>query len=375
MIKDHGELCISQIEIYKSSIRLKEPFVISLGTLTHAENIFVILRTNNGLSGFGECSPFMTINGESMDTCFIVGQYLAKSLKGKNPLNIEECSKTMDTVIYGNSSIKSAFDIALYDLAAQHSNLPLFRFLSGYNNKSLITDYTVSIGDANKMASDALKIKNNGFQVIKVKLGESKEKDVERTRMIREAIGNDFPLRIDANQGWKTNEALEILSALAPYNIQHCEEPIPRWDFMELPNIKKHSPIPIMADESCCDHHDAKRLIDLAACDSFNIKLGKSSGIFKALKMIQLAEQAGIKIQIGGFLESRLGFTASAHLALTSDNIIHCDFDTPLMFTEDPVTGGITYDIKGVVMVPDTPGLGATVDEKHLQRYARAVIN
>ena len=82
-------------------------------------------------------------------------------------------------------------------------------------------------------------------------------------------------------------------------------------------------------------------MIALNACNLFNIKLGKSSGIFKALKIIKLAEGAGINIQVGGFLESRLGFTASAHIALTSKNIIHCDFDTPLMFEEDPVIGGI----------------------------------
>src|SRR5437870_2030510 len=106
-------LKIETIEIYQSRIKLKEPFVISLGLLDYAENVIVIIKTNNGISGFGECSPFMTINGESIDTCLIVGQYLAKVLKGKNPLNIEECSKVMDALIYGNTSIKSAFDIAL----------------------------------------------------------------------------------------------------------------------------------------------------------------------------------------------------------------------------------------------------------------------
>jgi L-alanine-DL-glutamate epimerase-like enolase superfamily enzyme len=184
-----------------------------------------------------------------------------------------------------------------------------------------------------------------------------------------------LPLRIDANQGWNVDEAIETLIALAPYKIQLCEEPIPRWNFMELPKVRKHSPIRIMADESCCDHHDAKRLIDLSACDFFNIKLGKSGGIFNALKMIQLAEQAKINIQIGGFLESRLGFTASAHLALTSDLIVHYDFDTPLMFIDDPVLGGITYDDKGVVSVPDMPGLGATMSESYLQQLEKAVIN
>jgi len=369
-----NKLIINQIEIYQSPIKLKEPFVISLGQLDYAENIVVVIRTSEGITGFGECSPFMTINGESMQTCFVVAEYLGKVLKGKNPLNIEECSLAMDKVIFGNSSIKSAFDIALYDIASQNAELPLYKFLGGNNSKVLITDYTVSIDDTKKMVSDAQKIKANGFQVIKVKLGESKEKDVERIRLIREAIGTSLPIRIDANQGWKTETAVEILNELAPFNIQHCEEPIPRWDFMELPRIRKQSPIPIMADESCCDQHDAKRLIDLAACDFFNIKLGKSSGFFKARKIIKLAEQTKIKIQVGGFLESRLGFTASAHLALTSDNIIHCDFDTPLMFVEDHVIGGITYDSKGVVTVPNQIGLGATMDLEYLKELKHRIL-
>jgi L-alanine-DL-glutamate epimerase-like enolase superfamily enzyme len=107
----------------------------------------------------------------------------------------------------------------------------------------------------------------------------------------------------------------------------------------------------------------------------FNIKLGKSSGIFKALKIIHIAEQAGINIQIGGFLESRIGFTASAHLALTSKNIVYYDFDTPLMFVDDPVIGGICYDAQGVISVPETVGLGATVNEEYLKGLKKSIIN
>src|SRR5690242_18862985 len=102
----------------------------------------------------------------------------------------------MDAIIYGNSSIKSAFDIALHDIASQHAGLPLYAFLGGNNKKNLVTDYTVSIGEAEKMAEDAAEIKRNGFKIIKVKLGEGKEKDVERIRAIRKAIGNEMPLRI-----------------------------------------------------------------------------------------------------------------------------------------------------------------------------------
>ncbi|HKR07337.1 MAG TPA: dipeptide epimerase, partial [Bacteroidia bacterium] len=338
------------------------------------ENIIVVIKTNNGITGFGECSPFMTINGESMETCFIIGQYIAKVLKGKNPLDIAACSALMDSLIYGNSSIKSAFDIAIYDIASQNDGMPLYKFLGGNNDKILVTDYTVSIGDPEKMANDALKIKQAGFPVIKVKLGETKEKDVERIQKIRNAVGKEIPLRIDANQGWDVETAIATLNVLSAYNIQFCEEPIPRWNFMELPKIKKRSPVLIMADESCCDHHDAKRLIDLKACDMFNIKLGKSAGFFKAIKIIKLAETAGIKMQVGGFLESRLGFTAAAHLALSGKNILYCDFDTPLMLTEDCVTDGISYEPNGVVKLAGKPGLGAAIDIKYLRSLQKKAV-
>jgi o-succinylbenzoate synthase len=365
---------ITNIEIYQAPVRLKKPFVISLGPLTHAQNLIIKIGTSSGICGFGECSPFMTINGESMETGYVVAHYLAKKILGLNPLEIEICTMAMDSVIFGNSSIKSAFDMALYDIAAQNAGLPLYRFLGGKNDKVLTTDYTVSFGEKAVMADDAMKIKKLGFQFIKVKVGGSKEEDIERIKTIRETIGPEIPLRLDANQGWNTQDAIEILNSVNDLNIQFCEEPISRWNFMELSQIRKQSPIPVMADESCCNHHDAKRLIDIGACDLFNIKLGKSGGIFTALKIIEQAENAGINMQIGGFLESRLGFTASAQLAFKSRNIQYFDFDTPLMLTEDPVIGGITYGKNGEIVLPEIPGLGATVDPVFLKSLKKAVI-
>lgn len=362
---------ITSVEIFPIRIKLKEPFIISLGPLYYAENVVVRIRTDEGIIGYGECSPFRTINGESMETCYAVGKYyLAELLLNKNPLDIEDCSNSMDACIYGNTSIKSAFDIALYDIISQAAGLPLYKFLGGSKKKTIYTDYTVSISTPEKMAADAEKIKAAGYTVIKVKLGGSFDEDLNRIKLIREKIGYEIPLRIDANQGWDVETAKKLLSEFESYNIQHCEEPIARWRYLELEDLKKQSKIPIMADESCCDHHDAERLIRLHSCDRMNVKLGKSSGIFNALKIIRLAEQHHIPLQVGGFLESRLGFTASAHLSLCSDQIKFFDFDTPLMFEEDPVIGGITYGKNGLVEVPDAIGLGSSMDEKYLKEHA-----
>jgi L-alanine-DL-glutamate epimerase-like enolase superfamily enzyme len=361
-------MTIRQIEIFKAQIRLKKPFVISLGAFLYAENILVRVTTSEGTVGFGECSPFASINGETMDSCFIVGEILAKRLIGENALEPAACLQIMDKVIFGNTSIKSALDIALYDIASKASGQSLYRYLGGNADKKIFTDYTVSIGNPEKMAADAQAIKERGFRFIKVKVGNNGMADLKRIAAIRKAIGNEIPLRIDANQGWGEKEAVETLNSLAPYGIQFCEEPVPRWMFMELPVIRKLSPIKIMSDESCLDHHDAERLIGLSACDYFNVKLGKSSGITNAIKIIRLAESNGMKVQIGGFLESRLGFTASAHLSFISNCVVFSDLDSPMMMEEDPVTEGIKYGPLGEVTVPEVPGLGAGVEEAYLKK-------
>src|SRR6476469_10504413 len=145
------EIIIDSVELYKLFIPLKEPFVISLGPINEVQNVVVVIRTKGNYIGYGECSPYMTINGESVDTCFIVGQYFARLLKGKDATDIANCVDTMDGVIYGNSSIKSAFDIALHDIASQQAGLPLYAYLGGKKNKVLETDMTVSIGDPQRM--------------------------------------------------------------------------------------------------------------------------------------------------------------------------------------------------------------------------------
>jgi L-Ala-D/L-Glu epimerase len=350
---------IARAELCPIHIPLKVPFVTSLGSISAVQSVVVKVTTDDGIEGWGECNPFWSINGETQGTCMVVGPFLAEVLLGHDPIDIEGAHRLMDRLIFGNNSIKSAFDIALHDIAAQMAGLPLYKFLGGTERRELITDYTVSLGEPEQMAADAAAIIANGFPVIKVKLGGGPDLDIRRIMAIRERIPSIVPLRIDANQGWTPEQAILILNAIADMGIQHCEEPIPRWQFMELSRVQKDSPIPIMADESCCDHHDAERLIDLGACQRFNIKLGKSGGLFKAKKIIALAEQAGMDVQVGGFLESRLAWTAAASLAMSSEAVRYCDMDTPLMFTSDPVEGGLIYVAGGKVQVLDRIGLGA----------------
>lgn len=358
---------ITKIELIKLDIPYKEPFVISLGVIESATNVVVKIHASDGLIGIGECAPFVFIVGETQETVFELAKQIAKMLVGKNPYEIEDRIKDLNKAVQGNYTMKSAFDMAFYDLLAKKANLPLYKLLGGSNSREVFTDMTISIGAPEKVAQDALNFKKEGFPAIKVKLGTTTKDDVARIRAIRKAVGPDYPIRIDANQGWDTVTAIKTLNALAEFNIEHCEEPIPHWNHRELVKVRENSPISIMADESVFDHHDAFSLASMGACDYFNIKFSKSGGINNALKIIAIAEASGIKTQVGCMSESRFALTALMHLVAARENIVHFDIDSSLMLAKDPVVGGIEYQGKGQWKMNDDVGIGADFDPNYLK--------
>lgn len=359
---------IKKIEVFRFDIALSDPFVISLETITHARNILVRITAENGEQGLGECSPYRRIAGETQEGAFAVAPLLAKTLLGMDSLATGRCIEAMDMAIAGNRCIKSAFDLALYDLAARLLGVPLYALLGGSNDREIATDMTVSMLSPLEMASAAVKFVREGFPAVKLKLGGGYPLDVERVARVREAIGPAVPLRVDANQAWDLPTALQVLKGIAPLDIQFCEQPLPAYAVEDLIHLRRLSPVPIMADESLFDHTDAVRLLRAGACDMFNIKLSKSGGLHHAVKIAHLAEAAGIPCQAGCFSETRIGMSALAHFILAFKQIRYFDLDAPLMLAEDPVQGGLEYAPGGKVTVPDSPGIGAVVADDFLTR-------
>ncbi len=367
-------LKIDKIEVIELNIALKEPISISLGTMFQAQNIVIKIHADSGFTGIGEASPEIKIVGETQAAGFETAKLLATVLKGKDPLAIEDRIADMDHTIHGNPTIKSAFDMALYDLLAKTAGLPLYQLLGGGNAREIHTDMTVYLGSPERMAAQALGYKNEGFPAIKVKLGTGEKEDIERIRAIRAAIGDEIPVRIDANQGWDAVTAVNILKALEPYHIEHCEEPIPHWNNTDLKRVRDQSPIPIMADESVFDHRDAFRLASLGACDYFNIKFAKSGGIHNAIKINAIAEAAGIRTQVGCMSESRYALTALCHFVAAKNNVVWFDIDSALSHAEDPVTGGIQYKGKGRWELLEIPGIGGDFDPGFIDKMKKTTI-
>ncbi|MBK9736132.1 MAG: dipeptide epimerase [Saprospiraceae bacterium] len=366
---------IHKIEIIPIEIKLTEPFVISKGALTHARNTVIKIYNTDGQYGVGECCPYRSIHGETQTGTVAFAKDLAAALIGSNPREIHKHVALMDRMIAGNASVKCAFDMALYDLVSKMDGLPLYAFLQGDRDKKIFTDNTVSLLPKDKMVEKALKFKEMGFPVLKVKLGErSSSKDVDRMIAIRNAVGEDLPLRVDANQGWNYIEAHRALQAMKDLHIEHCEEPVQAGNIVDQIRLTATSPIPIMADETVFNHKDAYKVLSQHAAHMINIKLGKSGGICNSMKVAAIAQAADVYCQTGSFSESRLGISALVHFDMVWDNIIFHDLDSPLMLSEDPVIGGMTYHKDWQVTVDDTPGHGADFDPNFLKRFDVLVV-
>ncbi|MEO8172475.1 MAG: dipeptide epimerase [Sediminibacterium sp.] len=368
----NSRMIITHTEIYKYTIPMV-PFTIATGTMEFAQNLFIRIHTNEGIIGVGECSAFPMIAGETQATCFEMAKDFAKLWKNKRAEAIADRLQELDLFTAGNYTAKSAFDLALYDIAAKAANQPLYQFLGG-EKKDIESDLTIGIDTSEKMAATAVEFKAKGVNIIKVKLGKKPADDIERIRQIRQAIGNDIKLRIDANQGWSYEDAITALTALGEFNIEFCEQPMRKWNDELLPELCRLSPIPLMADESVFTHHDAERIIRNKACAYINIKFAKSGGIHEAIQINEVAEKNNIACMMGGMLESRVALTAKVHFAMAKNNIRFYDLDTCLLgHLTDPVTGGVSYS--GMhLQLSDAPGIGADVDDAYLKTLEQAVV-
>jgi L-alanine-DL-glutamate epimerase-like enolase superfamily enzyme len=349
------------------------PFTIATATMAHAQNVFIRVHTNAGFYGVGECSAFPAIVGETQDTCLIMAQEFAKLWIGQDALDISQRLQQLHTFTAGNSTIKSAFDMALYDIAAKNAGLPLYEFLGG-EKRMVETDITIGIAAPEKMAKKAIEFKASGAHVLKVKLGKDAVGDVERVRQIRQAVGGEIKIRIDANQGWSFDDAVFALQAMGKYDVEFCEQPMRTWYDDSLPELMKHSPVKIMADESVYNHHDARKQINSGSCHYINIKMAKCGGIYEAIQIHNLAAERGIACMMGGMLESRIALSAKLHFVYASPNIKFYDMDTCMLgHLADPCVGGVTYD-KYFLNINDNPGIGADADEGFLEQCEKISI-
>jgi L-alanine-DL-glutamate epimerase-like enolase superfamily enzyme len=320
----------------KAKLRLAETFTISRESQDEAEVVQVAVE-HAGTTGYGEAAPIERYK-ESAGSALA---WLEEVELGDDPFALEEI---FDRLPPGEHAARAAIDAALYDLQGKLTGLPVYKLL-GLRRQGPPTSWTVWLGDPDDMAQRAEKIKDRGFQRLKLKLGGRDGLDAARVEAVRGVT--ELPLQVDVNEAWTLEEALDYLPQL---KIEYCEQPLPAGD-PGGPELKQRSNVPIYVDEDCHTLDDVAKCAEIG--HGINIKLAKSGGIREAVRMANAARALGLGVMLGCMVESGLGIAAGAHISSLMD---HIDLDGNLLLAQDPWPGVQFAD--GVQLPSNRPGLG-----------------
>ncbi len=352
-------MIIKNIEVYEIAVPLVTPFKTALRTVEEINDIVVKVTSDSGEVGYGEAAPTAVITGDTKDSIKgAILNFIKPAILGMEISNIEGIMEKVNSCIMKNTSAKAAIDMAIYDLYGKFLKLPLYKVLGGYRNK-ITTDITISVNEVDEMVRDSVKAVKEGFDILKIKVGKDSNKDIERIREIRNAVGDNIKLRVDANQGWTSKEAVKIISTFEDenLNIDLVEQPVKYYDLEGMKYVTKNTYTRILADESVFSPQDAVNIIREGAADLINIKLMKTGGIYNALKICNIAEIYGVECMIGCMLESKISVSAAANLGAAKKIITMVDLDGPSLCKEDPISGGPIFDGKDIIM-SDKSGIG-----------------
>lgn len=351
---------ITSVEAAPFSVSLHSEAKVALGIAVTADNVLIRLRTTDGTIGYGEVSAYSPVMSETQASDLALARPLGSLLLGRDPFELPQLLDAMTRTSPRSAGIIAAFEMALWDLCGKIAGQPVYRLL-GAAKESFETDCTVFLGSPEEMARLAVGLAGEGFPAVKIKLGEAPALDIDRVRAIREAVGPKVRLWCDANQGWSVSDALVALRGIGPYGLEFCEQPVQAWDWNGLHRVRADSPIPIMADEAVHSPHDAIEGLRHDAFDMINIKLMKAGGILPAVQIAHIAAAANVPCMVGCMAETRLALTAAAHVVMSQAIIRWADLDAYHEMTVDPCSGGMKVE-RGVVTLPDTPGLGVEMD-------------
>ncbi|MEM9675781.1 MAG: dipeptide epimerase [Bacteroidota bacterium] len=349
---------IKAIHVRKEDLELTRPYTIAYKTVDSVSNCIVEIETDSGKIGYGAANPSKHVVGVDVDdTVAALSEENFEWLIGQDIRELHQSVYEAQYRFAKQPGACAALDIALHDLFAQQLEIPLVKFL-GQKHQSLPTSITIGIKNTEETLAEADEYVDRGFKILKVKLGKSMAEDIERLKKLRERVGKDVIIRVDANQGYTMLQLEDFYYATFGPNIELIEQPLAADavdDSRHLPTEIKDM---VAMDESLVTPQHAHWLTCTPrASGIFNIKLMKCGGIGHAREISNIAKNAHVDVMWGCNDESRISITAALHLALATSNTKYLDLDGSLDLARDVVTGG--FELKdGMMSLTDQPGLG-----------------
>jgi L-alanine-DL-glutamate epimerase-like enolase superfamily enzyme len=349
---------LEELEVIRYSLPFREPYVTARGELRERDLVLVRIR-GEGLEGLGETAALSLRGGP--DTAQI-----AREIEGICWPVLTEGAFDPARLWSGiarcrgrraSAQALAAVDIALHDLAARAAGDPVWRFLGAESARPVRCNATLSMANPAALRAMAERWAGDGFRTFKLKVGMAG--DATQVKTVRETVGPEALIRLDANAAWTVPDAARALSALAPLTIELVEQPV--GTLQQMAELRRRSQVRLAADESVTSPRDAREAVELRACEMATVKLAKVGGIGAALEI------AGeIPVYLSSSLEGPVGIAAAAHAfqALAGgpgDAGVAHGLATERLFSES-IGSGVRAE-RDELRLDESPGLGVELDE------------
>ncbi len=363
--------------LYALRIPFVESFSHSASERRWSDSVVVRVRDDAGTEGYGEGVARPYVTGETVETML---DHLASELWPGVANREVPSADDLDALgaflsvsrragaITPHAS-RAALELAVLDCALRRVGCPLAKLMPPRRD-TVTYSGVITAGPVARAAQHARQMRAIGLRDVKVKVGF--DDDVARVAAVRETLGPDASLRLDANGGWSFDRAVQVLNAVAPLGIAAVEQPLPRGPVEALARLRRATAVPIMVDESLVTEADARALIDAQAADFFNVRISKCGGLTRSLAVASAALDAGLGVQVGCQVgETAILSAAGRHLAATLPEVAFAEgsFGT-LLLAEDVAVESVRFGHRGEAPILTGHGLGIRVVEERLRRRA-----
>lgn len=362
-------MLITAIETFPVRIALKPKYqmITSLGVHDVSNYVLVRVSTDDGLEGVGEATVSALWSGETVWGCrALIEKVLAPAVVGADPREIAEIDRRLDSVCRHNWFAKSAIEMACWDLSGKAAGKPVYELLGGpCRDRAIRCRFSMGAYSPERARQRALELVEEGFDTIKVKVGTRPDDDLARVRAVREAIGPDLKLMVDANCGWDVDTAIRCIQELEDCNLWLVEQPTPDGDYAGLARVRRETRPLVMADDICFDLSHARELIRHESCDVISLYPGKNGGIRKSQQIARFAAEHGVACSIGSNLEYDVATAAMCHLIVGTENLRIEEYPGDVLGPAYHVASVATNPISiagPVTTISAAPGLGVNVD-------------
>jgi len=351
---------IRKIEFWPVDVPITDPFVVATGARTIAENVFLRITLSNGAQGYGEAAPFPEVGGETRDGCLTALRPLCTTVLGRSAADYKNIGLELSEQAPTHPAARCGLETAVIDAHCRSSNIPLWKLWGSADVRARETDITIPITDRDRTVALARGWYERGFRLFKMKVGKDVESDLRRLEAVHRALPG-ISFIGDGNQGFSRRDCLTFARGVKAFGgtMVLLEQPVVREDLDSMAAIRRETGISVAADESVRSLADAQEVVALRAADYINIKIMKT-GVVEAVEIASFTKTSGLKLMIGGMVETRIAMGCSFSLVLGLGGFDVLDLDTPLLLTGDPVTGGYQYN-GPQLQTWSSPGLGMRV--------------